>query len=339
MRSRLALVSFTPFFGGGEVYCERLSELMQENFEVHAFVANAELHCRLTANGAIAQLLRASNPFERARQARRWLRRFGQNRESCCVVLNGQSEAHLVSTTRRAGLRTVVVRHTDLSLESGPLKRWMYRRNALKADAVVCVSKTLAAQHDFVPRERLFVIPHWATLAPAAERGGSKFTVLYVGRVEREKGICELMQAAEVLNDIDFIIAGDGRLAKKLRQKGLPNVNFVGFQNDLAPLYSEADLLVQPSHSEGSSLVTLEAMAAGLPCLVSDIPALREIACGGAAAALFRSGDSSSLIDQIDAMRRAPERRHQLREAALRQIAKEQLPSQALDRYLRVLRG
>jgi glycosyltransferase involved in cell wall biosynthesis len=77
-------------------------------------------------------------------------------------------------------------------------------------------------------------------------------------------------------------------------------VEFRGFEKDLSLLYKQVDALVVPSRGpEGSCLVALEAMAYGLPCIMSDLPVYQEISDRGAAALLFPVGDSGELANAI----------------------------------------
>lgn len=70
-------------------------------------------------------------------------------------------------------------------------------------------------------------------------------------------------------------------------------------QNDLPRWYHQAHLFISPSHVDGSSVSLMEAMACGLPCLVSDIPANREWIREGLNGWLFPDGDAEALAAKI----------------------------------------
>jgi glycosyltransferase involved in cell wall biosynthesis len=78
-------------------------------------------------------------------------------------------------------------------------------------------------------------------------------------------------------------------------------VTFAGqvSQRDLPRYYHMADLYVSPSHIDGSSVSLMEALACGLPCLVSDIPANREWIRDGENGWLFPDGDTGALAARI----------------------------------------
>jgi glycosyltransferase involved in cell wall biosynthesis len=90
---------------------------------------------------------------------------------------------------------------------------------------------------------------------------------------------------------------GDGPYRAQLEaEAGKMDVHFAGFQPDPAPFYSESTVFINPSLGpEGLPLVSLEAMAYGLPCIFSDLPVHREISADGKAAALFAPGDGETL--------------------------------------------
>jgi glycosyltransferase involved in cell wall biosynthesis len=81
----------------------------------------------------------------------------------------------------------------------------------------------------------------------------------------------------------------------------LERVHFGGHvaQADLPRWYHMADLYISPSHVDGSSVTLMEALASGLPCLVSDIAGNREWIEEGINGWLFRDGDVDDLAEKI----------------------------------------
>ena len=104
------------------------------------------------------------------------------------------------------------------------------------------------------------------------------FLVLSVGELNENKNQSVVIRALAQLNDpnVHYIIAGQGgmkdtleRLAKEL---GLEKqVQLLGFRRDVAELYQAADVFVHPSFREGLPVSIMEARAAGLPVVCSDI--------------------------------------------------------------------
>jgi len=105
---------------------------------------------------------------------------------------------------------------------------------------------------------------------------------------------------------IDLVLLGGGSQGARIRQilmSGgvLDRVHFGGQigQSDLPRWYHMADIYISPSHVDGSSVSLMEALACGLPCLVSDIPGNKEWIMEGENGWLFHDGDADDLAQKI----------------------------------------
>lgn len=114
------------------------------------------------------------------------------------------------------------------------------------------------------------------------------------------------MRVAQEQPDLRLVMLGNGSQAGQLRQifssGGVADqVYFPGqvSQHDLPRYFQNADLYVSASHSDGSSISMLEAMACGKPVLVSDIPGNQEWVTPGLNGWLFSDGDTDSLAQAI----------------------------------------
>ena len=134
---------------------------------------------------------------------------------------------------------------------------------------------------------------------------------LYVGRMDGEKRLDVLLQAASQLAQEDFQLAlvGYGLQEQALRQQAQSlklngHVRFVGYvpPEDLPALYNSADVFVMPSPEELQSIATLEALACGKPVLAADARALPELVEHGINGYLFRPGDSTSAAGWMEKM-------------------------------------
>ncbi|MBR5118180.1 MAG: glycosyltransferase family 4 protein [Muribaculaceae bacterium] len=140
----------------------------------------------------------------------------------------------------------------------------------------------------------------------------SNFTFVFVGRIVRDKGINELVEAFVRLNK-DFpntrlILVGPEeqqldpiKPETRTEISNNPAINAVGRQSDVRPFYAEADALVFPSYREGFPNVVIEAGAMGLPSIVTDINGSREIIIEGENGTIIPSRDVEALYQ---AMRR-----------------------------------
>jgi len=114
--------------------------------------------------------------------------------------------------------------------------------------------------------------------------------LLYVGRLDRIKGVDLLIEALlELQTDRQYRldVVGTGALESEHRslceEYGLTDVvTFHGWQEDIEPYYERADIFVLPSRSEGQPTVVLEAQAAGVPVVSTDVGCVDELIGAGA---------------------------------------------------------
>ncbi|MEW5941267.1 MAG: glycosyltransferase family 4 protein, partial [Chloroflexota bacterium] len=114
------------------------------------------------------------------------------------------------------------------------------------------------------------------------------------------------VKVAQQNPNVDLLLIGGGSQAQVIRrilQQGgvLDRVSMPGqvTQKDLPRWYHMADLYISPSHVDGSSVSLMEALACGLPCLVSDIPANKEWVVEGENGWLFPDGNADALAVKI----------------------------------------
>jgi glycosyltransferase involved in cell wall biosynthesis len=114
------------------------------------------------------------------------------------------------------------------------------------------------------------------------------------------------VRVANANPNVSLILLGDGSQGARIRQiltNGgvMDRVHFGGqvAQKDLPRWYHMADLYISPSHVDGSSVTLMEALASGLPCLVSDIPGNKEWIDEGVNGWLFQDGDVDDLTAKI----------------------------------------
>jgi glycosyltransferase involved in cell wall biosynthesis len=142
-----------------------------------------------------------------------------------------------------------------------------------------------------LPREKLAILPRGLETEVFdlrhrrpefwKKRGARGKVVLYVGRISKEKELDFLAQVAERMKGdagVSFAFVGDGPFLPDLKGK-LPQAIFTGplHQQDLSEAYASADLFVFPSTTDTYGNVVIEAMASGLPVLVSDQGGPREL--------------------------------------------------------------
>ena len=136
--------------------------------------------------------------------------------------------------------------------------------------------------------------------------------ILYVGRLDRVKGVNYLIQAAkEILanhdnaDNIKFLIVGDGSLRKQYEKMARPfpeNIIFLGFRNDVPQLMNIAHIFVLSSLSEGAANVVMEASASGLPVVATAVGEVPQIVSDGETGWLVKPKDAGGLAKRIEAI-------------------------------------
>jgi len=152
--------------------------------------------------------------------------------------------------------------------------------------------------------------------APGTTPGRPYF--LFVGRLERIKGVQNLIDAFRSYDRADLLIAGDGGHGDELRAQaaGLGHVHFLGrrSQAELRDLYRGAVAALVPSICyEVFGLVVIEAFAQGTPVIAHDLGALPEIVDESGGGLVYRT--PAELIAAMDGLRLDPHRRRRLGEA------------------------
>ncbi|WP_226343750.1 glycosyltransferase [Agilicoccus flavus] len=259
------------------------------------------------------------------------------------------TQAHLVlgrclaGPVARAGLPFVATNHLmpENLLDQGRVPhalrpaaaRWMWRDLArVVSGADVVTAPTPRAVQLLVDRAGLTharavscgidPTPYARAAARARRHPAPVPTVLFVGRLDPEKRVGDLIRAFAALPAdcaARLEIVGDGMQGSTWRDlaRGLgvgERVTFRGFvsEAELAQAYGRADVFVMPSIAELQSLVTLEAMSAHTPVVAADAMALPHLVHPGENGFLYPPGDVAALRDHLATLLRDPALRERL---------------------------
>jgi glycosyltransferase involved in cell wall biosynthesis len=208
-----------------------------------------------------------------------------------------------------------------LGFRPTPLASPQYRWLGRSVGRWIAVSADVAGRlHDTLgwPAERIEVIPNAVdpdlftaerdpALRSQLSRGGTRPVVLSLARLDPQKGLPVLLQAAAQVPDAQFVLAGNGpeqgRLEALAEELGLgERVSFLGLRTDVPALLASCDAVVLSSSNEGLPVAALEAMAASRPVVASAVAGTVEAVVDGETGLLVPPGDPQSLAAALRAV-------------------------------------
>lgn len=198
-----------------------------------------------------------------------------------------------------------------------------------RARLTICASSSLAAGARQLGAREVLVIPSGVEIPPEVGPEADPPEVLYAGRLSPEKGILELVEAA---NGMKLVVAGDG----PLRDRVPGALGFVP-HHDLLGLYERAAVVACPSQREGYGVACAEAMAHGRPVVAAAVGGLLDLVVDGETGLLVPPGDVTALRSALERLLADPELRVRLGTAARKRAAErlswQQATAATLDAY------
>ncbi|MBC2601105.1 glycosyltransferase family 4 protein [Puniceicoccus vermicola] len=158
-------------------------------------------------------------------------------------------------------------------------------------DRIICISEGVRdSMEEWLPKTRSLLrvasngVDVDAFMRGEVERRDGPLRFLSVGRLTEKKNFTTAIRALAAVEPADwtYTLVGDGEQRPELeslvdRLGVRENVHFAGYVSDVSSFYAKSDVFLFPSLWEGFGLVAVEAMAAGLPVLASDVPGLSEV--------------------------------------------------------------
>jgi glycosyltransferase involved in cell wall biosynthesis len=202
-----------------------------------------------------------------------------------------------------------------------------------RAAAVVAVSNAIADTARSLGARDVEVIPNGIDLPATAGAEADPPYVLYAGRLSKEKGVLELVDAS---GGLPLVVVGDGPLRRRVPQAR----GFVP-RSELLRLLDEAAVVVCPSRREGFGMTCLEAMAYGKPVVATAVGGLLDLVVDGETGLMVPPRDGRSLRRAIERLLGDAELRRSLGGAARAQASRfewSRVVPRLLALYERVVR-
>ena len=252
---------------------------------------------------------------------------------------NASACVRLVSR-KMTNLKVIYTAHGFHFYEGAPLKNWLIyylveRLLARYTDVIITMNKEdyalakksfKAGRVEYIPGVGLDTGKFKEVVIDRAQKRKEldvpidAVLLLSVGELNENKNHESVIKAvAEMDNpDIYYIICGTGGLEEHLKELAMSlgvseQVKLLGYRNDISEILKAADLFVFPSYREGLSVSLMEAMAAGLPCVVSRIRGNVDLIEESKGGYLVDPGDINGFVMSILKLIDHPELRREMR--------------------------
>lgn len=226
----------------------------------------------------------------------------------------------------------------------------MYRQGLKKADRVFFQNdenRQFMLDHKIVNRNVTDLLPGSGVnttqhrYEPYPE-DNYKIVFTTVGRIMRDKGINELLSAAEVIRthhpETEFRLIGDfdegyEERVNALSSKGV--IKYLGFQKDVHRFMAESHAIIHASYHEGMSNILLEAASTGRPVIATDVHGCKETFDDGITGIAFKSRSVDSLVDAVERfLSMSHEQKELMGKAGRLKIEKEFDRKIVVDKYM-----
>jgi glycosyltransferase involved in cell wall biosynthesis len=231
----------------------------------------------------------------------------------------GRIAAMLYNATRARHRRCLVVHTFHGHVLTGyfrpgltALVRLVERALARSTDVIITISARQRAdiveRFAVAPSDRVVIVPLGLELDPLSRLDGrtavpGEIVFGYVGRLTAVKDLPTLLRAMAIVarsSRARLVIIGDGELRSELQNLAArlgisERVQFVGWEFDLAKIYQSIDCLVLSSINEGTPVAVIEAMAAGVPVVATDVGGVPDVVSDGRTGSLVPPRDPEKL--------------------------------------------
>jgi len=224
--------------------------------------------------------------------------------------------------------------------------QFLFVRSTGRSDRIIAVSQSVKDWHRArtgLAEDQYTVIPngidteaYWRDMEAGQvlrrQWGAESADVIavFVGRLDRQKGIDVLLRAAGLFlvtsPQVRLVIAGDGPMQRRVQrfcQAAGGRATYLGFVHDIRGLLSAADMFVLPSRWEGWPLALGEAMAVGLPAVGADAPGIRDVIEHDRTGLLVPPEDPAALAEAMAKLAGDTEQRRRMGEAGRQLICND----------------
>lgn len=194
--------------------------------------------------------------------------------------------------------------------------------------------KNSLIKYEFVPEHKIYVLPNCLDFKAFNESSQ------YESKMDRDDIILGTVGRLEIVKGLDYLlmaipgilknfpkagleIIGDGSQIDNLKELSIKlkisnSVNFFGKFTNVIPFYNKMDIFILPSILEGFGIVLLEAMAAGVPVIATNVDGIREVVVDGESGILIPPKDPDAIAKAVSQLINDPKLRNRLVENGFR---------------------
>jgi glycosyltransferase involved in cell wall biosynthesis len=249
------------------------------------------------------------------------------------------------------GLGTVFIKKNLLTL----IVKRLYRVSLSCATKVFFQNKDdldLFLDKNLVSRDKCALLPgsgvDSSKFCPTVGKQHDTFRFLMVARLIRDKGIYEYVEAAKTLKNqgIEFWILGESCPANKtalskdeiVKLSNRGDITYFDKTDDVKSFLDRVDCVVLPSYREGSPRSIMEASAAALPVIVSDVPGCRQVVDNGITGLYCKARDSDDLTKKMEVIIKMTEKeRQKMGQMGRQKMLNQYDESIVLEKYTQII--
>ena len=277
--NKILIISINPFYGGGEAFIVNTIKPLSNKLEIHYLVKNPQLIEQLGNN---VQIIKSNNIIKQIQEIKKVI----QNIQPELTIYNGGSSLYISIFLQK---KKILIRHTTndcISLHQSP-KLWFHKIllywSYMKANKVIHVSN-FSKNEQYFFKNKAITIHNGIKLIPPIKKQPSKpIHLLYVGRIDKSKGIDIIIKAVANFSPDQIIldVVGDGNYMNELRKIKPINVVLHGFCTHPEKFYPSADAFISLPIYENLSLSILEAMNHSLMVITCPVGGMPELIKNG----------------------------------------------------------
>jgi phosphatidyl-myo-inositol alpha-mannosyltransferase len=207
---------------------------------------------------------------------------------------------------------------------AGDLARQLHGRIAVSSAARHFISRYFPGDYEIIPNG--VDLDRFAGAEPYEELRDGTLNILFLGRLEERKGLIHLLKAYHRLRkrhvDARLLVVGAGPKLREYRRyvglRGIRDVEFLGRVSDeqKGRYFASADVFCAPATGQESfGIVLLEAMAAGVPIVASDIHGYKQVVQRGVQGLLVEPRNARALAAALYTLANDPDMRHRMGDA------------------------